>query len=101
LGEGRSYSGSSKGKGHEDLIKFGFNLIKGKVNHFMEDYHLEEFWVDPSRAISKAFKKISKVMSNQEAIDIAKKFKDPQKALKQLIVEGVKRDSKDDIFCCR
>ncbi|TYG36982.1 hypothetical protein ES288_D13G106200v1 [Gossypium darwinii] len=40
-----------------------------------------------------------KVMSNQEAVDIAKKFKDPQKASKQLIAEAVKRDSKDDISC--
>ncbi|KAB2048368.1 hypothetical protein E1A91_A13G111400v1, partial [Gossypium mustelinum] len=40
-----------------------------------------------------------KVMSNQETIDIAKKFKDPQKASKQLIAEAVKRDSKDDISC--
>ncbi|KAL1101916.1 hypothetical protein V6Z11_D05G329000, partial [Gossypium hirsutum] len=40
-----------------------------------------------------------KVMSNQEAVDIAKKFKYPQKGLKQLIAEGVKRDSKDDILC--
>ncbi|MBA0746491.1 hypothetical protein Gogos_009003, partial [Gossypium gossypioides] len=42
-----------------------------------------------------------KVMSNQEAVNIAKKFKGPQKALKQLIAKGVKRDSKDDILCCR
>lgn len=38
-------------------------------------------------------------MSNQEAVDIAKKFKDVQKASKQLIAEAVKRDSKDDISC--
>ncbi|MBA0866437.1 hypothetical protein Goshw_020978 [Gossypium schwendimanii] len=41
-----------------------------------------------------------KVMSNQEAVDIAKKFKYPQKGLKQLIEKGVKRGSKDDILCC-
>ncbi|XP_073065797.1 probable protein phosphatase 2C 10 [Primulina eburnea] len=40
-----------------------------------------------------------KVMSNQEAVDIAKKIKDPQKAAKQLAVEALNRDSKDDISC--
>ncbi|KAJ0241514.1 protein phosphatase 2C 17 [Hirschfeldia incana] len=42
---------------------------------------------------------ISKVMSNQEAVDIAKKIKDPKKAAKQLVVEALKRNSKDDISC--
>ncbi|KAA3461541.1 putative protein phosphatase 2C 9 [Gossypium australe] len=37
------------------------------------------------------------MMSNQEAVDIAKNFKDLQKALKQLIMKVVKRDSKYDI----
>ncbi|KAE8728307.1 putative protein phosphatase 2C 41 [Hibiscus syriacus] len=40
-----------------------------------------------------------KVMSNQEAVDIARKIKDPLKASKQLIAEAVHRDSKDDISC--
>ncbi|KAM7478971.1 hypothetical protein LguiA_027184 [Lonicera macranthoides] len=40
-----------------------------------------------------------KVMSNQEAVDIAKKIKDPQKAAKQLVVESLHRESKDDISC--
>ncbi|XP_073273847.1 probable protein phosphatase 2C 10 [Primulina huaijiensis] len=40
-----------------------------------------------------------KVMSNQEAVDIAKKIKDPQKAAKQLATEALNRDSKDDISC--
>lgn len=40
-----------------------------------------------------------KVMSNQEAVDIARKVKDPQKAAKQLAAEALKRDSKDDISC--
>lgn len=39
------------------------------------------------------------VMANQEAVDIAKKAKDPQKAAKQLVTEALKRDSKDDISC--
>ncbi|XP_021275850.1 probable protein phosphatase 2C 9 isoform X2 [Herrania umbratica] len=40
-----------------------------------------------------------KVMSNQEAVDIAKKAKDPQRAAKQLAAEALNRDSKDDISC--
>ncbi|KAK9989089.1 hypothetical protein SO802_029328 [Lithocarpus litseifolius] len=38
-----------------------------------------------------------KVMANQEAVDIARKTKDPQKAAKQLAAEALNRDSKDDI----
>ncbi|KAK7301209.1 hypothetical protein RJT34_12070 [Clitoria ternatea] len=40
-----------------------------------------------------------KVMPNQEAVDIARKMKDPLKAAKQLTAEALKRDSKDDISC--
>lgn len=40
-----------------------------------------------------------KVMSNQEAVDIAKKTKDPMRAAKQLATEALDRDSKDDISC--
>ncbi|KAK9134265.1 hypothetical protein Syun_013595 [Stephania yunnanensis] len=40
-----------------------------------------------------------KVMSNQEAVDMARKIKDPQKAAKQLTIEAVNRGSKDDISC--
>ncbi|XP_044510261.1 probable protein phosphatase 2C 10 isoform X1 [Mangifera indica] len=39
---GRS-SSAGKGRNHEDLIKFGFNLVKGKANHPMEDYHVAKF----------------------------------------------------------
>lgn len=39
------------------------------------------------------------VMANQEAVDIAIKIKDPQKAAKQLATEALNRDSKDDISC--
>lgn len=38
-------------------------------------------------------------MSNQEAVDIAKKTKDPLRAAKRLITESLNRDSKDDISC--
>ncbi|XP_028753190.1 probable protein phosphatase 2C 9 isoform X2 [Neltuma alba] len=40
-----------------------------------------------------------KVMANQEAVDIARKIKDPQRAAKQLVAEALNRDSKDDISC--
>ncbi|RID56365.1 hypothetical protein BRARA_G03566 [Brassica rapa] len=42
---------------------------------------------------------ISKVMSNQEAVDITLKFKDPKKAANQLVAEALKKNSKDDISC--
>lgn len=39
------------------------------------------------------------VMSNQEAVDIARKIKDPHRAAKQLATEALNRESKDDISC--
>lgn len=39
------------------------------------------------------------VMENQEAVEIARKIKDPVVAAKHLTAEAVKRDSKDDISC--
>lgn len=38
-------------------------------------------------------------MANQEAVDIARRIKDPQKAAKQLTADALKKDSKDDISC--
>lgn len=40
-----------------------------------------------------------KVMENQEAVDIARKYRDPQRAAKQLTAEALIRESKDDISC--
>lgn len=40
-----------------------------------------------------------KVMNNQEAVDIARRTRDPKKAAGQLIAEALKRESKDDISC--
>ncbi|PKI35843.1 probable protein phosphatase 2C 9 [Punica granatum] len=40
-----------------------------------------------------------KVMENQEAVEIARKIKDPHMAAKQLTAEALQRDSKDDISC--
>lgn len=42
---------------------------------------------------------LKQVMTNQEAVDIAGRTKDPLKAAKQLTAEAVKRESKDDISC--
>lgn len=38
-------------------------------------------------------------MGNQEAVDIARRTRDPQKAAKQLAAEALNRESKDDISC--
>lgn len=38
-------------------------------------------------------------MDNQEAVDIARRTRDPKKAAGQLIAEALKRESKDDISC--
>ncbi|RWR79278.1 putative protein phosphatase 2C 10 [Cinnamomum micranthum f. kanehirae] len=40
-----------------------------------------------------------KVMTNEEAVNLARKIKDPQAAAKQLTAEALQRDSKDDISC--
>ncbi|KAJ3673746.1 hypothetical protein LUZ60_005738 [Juncus effusus] len=40
-----------------------------------------------------------KVMTNEEAVEIARKIKDPQAAARQLTAEAVNRNSKDDISC--
>lgn len=42
---------------------------------------------------------MKQVMANQEAVDIARRIKDPLKAAKQLITEALEKESKDDISC--
>ncbi|KAH0918195.1 hypothetical protein HID58_025855, partial [Brassica napus] len=42
---------------------------------------------------------IWKVMTNEEAMEIAKRVKDPLKAAKELTAEALRRESKDDISC--
>ncbi|KAL3504744.1 hypothetical protein ACH5RR_034585 [Cinchona calisaya] len=42
---------------------------------------------------------IWKVMTNQDAVNIARRIKNPQKAAEQVIAEALNRDSKDDISC--
>ncbi|KAL8521113.1 hypothetical protein ACS0TY_011599 [Phlomoides rotata] len=39
----RSSGGSGKGRSHQGAVKYGFNLVKGKASHPMEDYHVAKF----------------------------------------------------------
>lgn len=41
----------------------------------------------------------TQVMTNEEAVDIARRIKNPQKAAEQLTAEALNRDSRDDISC--
>lgn len=41
----------------------------------------------------------SQVMSNEDAVGIARQTRDPQKASKLLVAEALRRESKDDISC--
>jgi protein phosphatase 1L len=38
-------------------------------------------------------------MNNQEVVDLAKRYKDSYAAARQLTVEALKRESKDDTSC--
>lgn len=38
-------------------------------------------------------------MKNEEAVEIARKIKDPNAAARQLTTEALNRNSKDDISC--
>lgn len=84
----------------------------GETPDFLSFCSCSVLWENPSRAASwglrqrKPIKKspfpfvcYKQVIANQEAVDIARRIKDPQKAAKQLIAEALKRDSKDDISC--
>ncbi|KAK4859418.1 hypothetical protein QYF36_005069 [Acer negundo] len=76
---------------------FGDKSLK---SHLRSDPDIEDSDIDNhTDVLVLASDGLWKVLSNQEAVDIARKFKDPQKAAKQLIAEALKRDSKDDISC--
>ncbi|XP_060198884.1 probable protein phosphatase 2C 9 isoform X1 [Lycium barbarum] len=76
---------------------FGDKSLK---SHLRSDPDILDIYVDVNCDILVlASDGLWKVMSNQEAVDIARRIKDPQKAAKQLIAEALKRDSKDDISC--
>ncbi|XP_009599627.1 probable protein phosphatase 2C 9 [Nicotiana tomentosiformis] len=76
---------------------FGDKSLK---SHLRSDPDILDIYVDVNcDVLILASDGLWKVMSNQEAVDIARSVKDPQKAAKQLTAEALKRDSKDDISC--
>ncbi|KAL5558990.1 hypothetical protein UlMin_035201 [Ulmus minor] len=76
---------------------FGDKSLK---SHLRSDPDVEDTTVDNNTDILiLASDGLWKVMANQEAVDIARKAKDPLKAAKQLTAEALKRESKDDISC--
>lgn len=62
------------------------------------DVHSEDIGRDTELLIL-ASDGLWKVMNNQEAVDLARKSRDPQTSAKQLTAEALERDSKDDISC--
>ncbi|KAB2617074.1 protein phosphatase 2C 10 [Pyrus ussuriensis x Pyrus communis] len=76
---------------------FGDKSLK---SHLRSDPDIQDIYVDNSTDVLViASDGLWKVMANQEAVDMARKTKDPLKAAKQLTAEALKRDSKDDISC--
>ncbi|XP_050212876.1 probable protein phosphatase 2C 10 isoform X3 [Mercurialis annua] len=76
---------------------FGDKSLK---SHLRSDPDVQNCIIDNSTDILiLASDGLWKVVSNQEAVDIARRIKDPMKAAKQLIAEALERDSKDDISC--
>uniref|UniRef100_A0A5B6ZL06 protein-serine/threonine phosphatase n=1 Tax=Davidia involucrata TaxID=16924 RepID=A0A5B6ZL06_DAVIN len=76
---------------------FGDKSLK---SHLRSDPDIQDTNIDVSTDILiLASDGLWKVMSNQEAVDIARRIRDPQKAAKQLTAEALKRESKDDISC--
>ncbi|CAI0446210.1 unnamed protein product [Linum tenue] len=76
---------------------FGDKSLK---SHLRSDPDVRESSIDNSTdVLILASDGLWKVMSNQDAVDMARKIKDPHKAAKQLTTEALKRDSKDDISC--
>ncbi|KAF2291557.1 hypothetical protein GH714_025598 [Hevea brasiliensis] len=76
---------------------FGDKSLK---SHLRSDPDMQETIIDNNiDTLILASDGLWKVLTNQEAVDIARKIKDPLKAAKQLTAEALKRDSKDDISC--
>ncbi|XP_074263024.1 putative protein phosphatase 2C 9 [Silene latifolia] len=74
---------------------FGDKSLK---SHITSDPHVQDIFIDATADILiLASDGLWKVMNNQEAVDIARRTRDPQKAAKQLAAEALKRESKDDI----
>ncbi|KAJ6391504.1 hypothetical protein OIU77_025478 [Salix suchowensis] len=76
---------------------FGDKSLK---SHLRSDPDIQEADIDNrTEVLVLASDGLWKVMSNQEAVDFARRIKDPMKAAKQLTAEALKRESKDDISC--
>ncbi|XP_050377255.1 probable protein phosphatase 2C 10 [Argentina anserina] len=76
---------------------FGDKSLK---SHLRSDPDIQDTYIDTNTdVLILASDGLWKVMGNQEAVDIARKTKDPVKAAKELTAEALKRDSKDDISC--
>ena len=76
---------------------FGDKSLK---SHLRSDPDIQDTYIDTNTdVLILASDGLWKVMGNQEAVDIARKNKDPMKAAKVLTAEALKRDSKDDISC--
>ncbi|XP_050939567.1 probable protein phosphatase 2C 10 isoform X3 [Cucumis melo] len=76
---------------------FGDKSLK---SHLRSDPDIRDINVDANTDILiLASDGLWKVMANQEAVDIARRIKDPLKAAKQLITEALEKESKDDISC--
>ncbi|XP_054777870.1 probable protein phosphatase 2C 9 [Prosopis cineraria] len=73
---------------------------KNLKSHLRSDPDVQQANIDPeTELLILASDGLWKVMANQEAVDIARRIKDPQRAAKQLAAEALNRDSKDDISC--
>ncbi|XP_020222725.1 probable protein phosphatase 2C 9 [Cajanus cajan] len=73
---------------------------KNLKSHLRSDPDVQHVDIDSdSELLILASDGLWKVMGNQEAVDIARRVKDPQKAAKQLVAEALSRESKDDISC--
>ena len=76
---------------------FGDKSLK---SHLRSDPDIQDTTLDfNSEILILASDGLWKVMNNQEAVDIVRRIKDPEKAAKQLTAEALRRDSKDDISC--
>lgn len=76
---------------------FGDKSLK---SHLRSDPDIQDTTLDSnSEILILASDGLWKVMNNQEAVDIVRRIKDPEKAAKQLTAEALRRDSKDDISC--
>ncbi|KAJ9166585.1 hypothetical protein P3X46_021314 [Hevea brasiliensis] len=76
---------------------FGDRNLK---SHLRSDPDIQDTIIDNSVDILiLASDGLWKVVSNQEAVDMARRIKDPLRAAKQLTAEALKRDCKDDISC--